>query len=365
MTLKDKKILVIDDEDIWIKKISTILKSQGYRFIDAKKEVTNFDELVGYDLAILDIEMKKYDGLQIKRYLEVNSPETKIMFISGRKFGLNLLSRIGGADGWMEKDELVENDVEFIILVEKIITDSAFQNSHSDGKLTEDITPAPETKTTDRLMGLRKLISESQVHNKSDLLLDLDQLNSELSKKEKDDTFIKQKFEKVYNALNLDIEPIKTVLFKNNSHLGHFGINPETENVSGNDRGSQNINVNPRIYINSSSNPAITFNLEGEKEQLLKYFSEIKEIILKELPQKSDEMQILEKGLHSINNEDINTENRSAVAKMLDFIKQIGDKKSEISKIVAGTRKGAQLVVNFVKSFDRIAKYLQIVNLIS
>ena len=80
-----KQILVIDDEPDILKLISKILEKAGYRVMTAENgrlAEKLFNEHP-FDLVITDIVMPQKEGLEIILQLKENSPDTKILAISG------------------------------------------------------------------------------------------------------------------------------------------------------------------------------------------------------------------------------------------------------------------------------------------
>ena len=80
-----KKILVIDDEPDILKLISKILEKAGYKVMTAENGRLAdklFNEYL-FDLVITDIVMPQKEGLEIILQLRENSPDTKILAISG------------------------------------------------------------------------------------------------------------------------------------------------------------------------------------------------------------------------------------------------------------------------------------------
>ncbi len=80
-----KKILVIDDEPDILKLISKVLEKAGYKVMTAENGRLAdklFNEYL-FDLVITDIVMPQKEGLEIILQLRENSPDTKILAISG------------------------------------------------------------------------------------------------------------------------------------------------------------------------------------------------------------------------------------------------------------------------------------------
>lgn len=80
-----KQILVIDDEPEILKLIGRVLENAGYKVMTAENGRLAdklFDKHL-FDLVITDIIMPQKEGLEIILQLKKNSPDTKILAISG------------------------------------------------------------------------------------------------------------------------------------------------------------------------------------------------------------------------------------------------------------------------------------------
>ncbi|MCI5168266.1 MAG: response regulator [Candidatus Electrothrix sp. GM3_4] len=120
----NKRIVVIDDEEIWVNKIINILHEQDYPFVKAMYPLPPFSELENiYDLAIVDIRMNRFDGFQIKDFFKAKSPLTKVILMSQfDDFDINVLHKAQGADGWFHKQDLDKNELSFILLVNSLLS---------------------------------------------------------------------------------------------------------------------------------------------------------------------------------------------------------------------------------------------------
>lgn len=80
MSMKNykQKVLMIDDEPIYLKLYQTILKNEGFDVYDALgyEDARSLLATNHFDLIILDIEMPKYNGIEILEKLKSN-PATK------------------------------------------------------------------------------------------------------------------------------------------------------------------------------------------------------------------------------------------------------------------------------------------------
>jgi len=84
---KNKKIILVDDEEDILFTYATFLKDHNYQItcftdpliaLDHIQKVSNFDDL----LIILDIRMKKLNGLQLYQQINAIDPTIKIIFIT-------------------------------------------------------------------------------------------------------------------------------------------------------------------------------------------------------------------------------------------------------------------------------------------
>jgi FixJ family two-component response regulator len=79
-------ICLLDDDLSMLKALDRLLKSEGFnveRFSDPAVFLSSVGE-AACRLAILDVWMPDMNGLEVQSILRKNSPETRIIFISGR-----------------------------------------------------------------------------------------------------------------------------------------------------------------------------------------------------------------------------------------------------------------------------------------
>jgi FixJ family two-component response regulator len=79
-------IYVLDDNLSMLKALHRLLKSDGFN-VERFSEPAAFLSAVGKDpcrVAILDVWMPDMNGLEVQSVLRNDSPETRIIFISGR-----------------------------------------------------------------------------------------------------------------------------------------------------------------------------------------------------------------------------------------------------------------------------------------
>jgi two-component system response regulator HydG len=79
-------ICLLDDDPSMLKALDRLLKSEGFN-VEKFSEPTAFLASIGQQscrLAILDVWMPDMNGLEVQAALLKDSPETRIIFISGR-----------------------------------------------------------------------------------------------------------------------------------------------------------------------------------------------------------------------------------------------------------------------------------------
>jgi DNA-binding response OmpR family regulator len=124
-TITNSRIVVIDDEEFWANKIISILNEQKFHFVESKYPLPPFSELSDrYDLAIVDIRMKRFDGFQIKDFFKTKSPTTKVLLMSVHDdYDINILDKAKGADGWFHKQDLERDELSFIMKVSSLLSE--------------------------------------------------------------------------------------------------------------------------------------------------------------------------------------------------------------------------------------------------
>ncbi|MVX66041.1 response regulator [Clostridium chromiireducens] len=104
--MKEKKILVVDDEQLIRKLVTDFLKRQGYRTIEAedgRQALDIFSLEKNIDLIILDVMLPEYDGFTVCREIRKKSKVPIIMLTARGEefdevFGLDI-----GADEYISK----------------------------------------------------------------------------------------------------------------------------------------------------------------------------------------------------------------------------------------------------------------------
>ncbi|MBT3389331.1 MAG: response regulator transcription factor [Chloroflexi bacterium] len=79
------KILVVDDDEITLTSIAEILLTEGYFVVEASNgaDALNILEQDDIDLMLLDIMMPGMSGIEVLRDVELISPETKVIMLTG------------------------------------------------------------------------------------------------------------------------------------------------------------------------------------------------------------------------------------------------------------------------------------------
>lgn len=83
-----KKILIVDDEQDWIKMLIPRLESEGYKVVAAFDTVTGIDQIrnTNPDLVLLDITMPAGGGMKVLEYARRNTKifNLKVIIITAR-----------------------------------------------------------------------------------------------------------------------------------------------------------------------------------------------------------------------------------------------------------------------------------------
>jgi two-component system aerobic respiration control protein ArcA len=94
-----KRILLLEDQDVTRRSLATLLQAEGHEVLVAKNAL-EAQALCGGeanqdpDVAIVDIQLPGLHGDEWALYLKEMSPDTRIIFVSGRP-GLAGLDRYG------------------------------------------------------------------------------------------------------------------------------------------------------------------------------------------------------------------------------------------------------------------------------
>ncbi len=80
----DKKIMVIDDENIVGSMTKAVLEPEGYHVETFVNPVPALDRLKKekFDLVITDLKMRGIDGMEVLKMIKTGSPGTKVIMIT-------------------------------------------------------------------------------------------------------------------------------------------------------------------------------------------------------------------------------------------------------------------------------------------
>jgi CheY-like chemotaxis protein len=380
MDILEKDILIVDDEKSWTRKLVTLLKGQGYRHVNVINNFEIFSELDGYDLIILDIRMPTYDGFQLKNYVKFSSPNTKVILISQHEnYGLDILSKAENADGWLEKSNIDNCPLDLIMLIKRLleeneVTQHKKQGQFNPGDLLLDIKNLhgirtyDQYRTVDIIHDLIEIIESTNYENKKDILMDINQLYIELSKQEKDRSYIFKKIvniEKNLRGLEKHNAIPKTISISEIiDHLHKVSkINIEEmkrDSIHCSDlkipiKINQSISVSSNVENHSNTLPIDDIN------NLASLTAHLKSIIIKESSRQSEFSESIEKKLFDVADiRNIKNNDFEALTKLRNFIVSLGDEKSDLSKIIKGTEKGRDYLYQIINIFNKIVKYLPI-----
>ncbi len=85
MTQSAARILVVDDEDDLRMLLSQIVSGAGHVVTtagDGEEAISLLKDNV-FDLALLDIQMPKVNGIGVLKYIHSNCPKTKVIILTG------------------------------------------------------------------------------------------------------------------------------------------------------------------------------------------------------------------------------------------------------------------------------------------
>jgi FixJ family two-component response regulator len=99
-------IWVLDDDASMLKALGRLFESAGLvieKFNDPRSFLSRLQE-ADCRVAVLDVFMPEMNGLEVQAWLRQNSPETRIIFISGREEpSIHDLALDAGAFGYLAK----------------------------------------------------------------------------------------------------------------------------------------------------------------------------------------------------------------------------------------------------------------------
>ena len=77
--------MVIDDEPIVLKRLKTALEKSGYEveiFLNGREAIERLNTSQ-FDIVVTDVRMDEVDGIDVLNYVRKNTPETKVVIITG------------------------------------------------------------------------------------------------------------------------------------------------------------------------------------------------------------------------------------------------------------------------------------------
>jgi CheY-like chemotaxis protein len=105
--IKERVILVVDDNSDHRKGFRVLLESGGYSVVECQsgKEALTALEKKNFDLMTLDLSMPDVDGFEVLRVVRSKHPELKIVVVSGFQRGsMNQAAKLLGAVVTLDKD---------------------------------------------------------------------------------------------------------------------------------------------------------------------------------------------------------------------------------------------------------------------
>ena len=116
MENKNKKILIVDDDEYYVKSTCTLLKHEGYNVITALDGSKGLElaEKEHPDLMILDVMMAyNTEGMDISRKVP-EMPELKnmkVIMVTGITREMNLPFKLEADESWLPVDTVLEKPV--------------------------------------------------------------------------------------------------------------------------------------------------------------------------------------------------------------------------------------------------------------
>jgi len=79
------RILIVDDEDDLRELLSHVLSTQGYEIQSAAngEEAISTLQEEKFDMALLDIQMPKINGIQVLQFINEHTPSTRVIMLTG------------------------------------------------------------------------------------------------------------------------------------------------------------------------------------------------------------------------------------------------------------------------------------------
>ena len=78
------RILIVDDEEIALKRMKSLMEKQGYRThaVSTGEHALDLLKTQKFDLVLTDLILDTVDGLEILAYVKSESPETEVVIIT-------------------------------------------------------------------------------------------------------------------------------------------------------------------------------------------------------------------------------------------------------------------------------------------
>ena len=102
----EQSILLIDDEEMILKSVNTILEQEGYKVSVADNGVSGLElfEKSEYSLVIADLVMDGMNGIDVIKQVKQIRPETSVLVLTGcGKIPLTMEAVRAGADDYILK----------------------------------------------------------------------------------------------------------------------------------------------------------------------------------------------------------------------------------------------------------------------
>lgn len=97
---KEKRVMIVDDDEAILMTFETFLNPYGYRvktFSDSVSALRHFTKQPAYSLAILDIRLPHMNGLQLYQSLKAINPSLQVIFVSSLDAAQELVTLVPGA----------------------------------------------------------------------------------------------------------------------------------------------------------------------------------------------------------------------------------------------------------------------------
>ncbi|MEE3165824.1 MAG: ActR/PrrA/RegA family redox response regulator transcription factor [Pseudomonadota bacterium] len=109
---KDKKILIVDDDTVWLNQLSRAMSRRGLDVHEAKSVTEAFDILSreSFDFGVIDLRLDDGDGLEIVLELRKVNPNSRSIILTGFGNIANAVSAIKiGAIDYLSKPATIED----------------------------------------------------------------------------------------------------------------------------------------------------------------------------------------------------------------------------------------------------------------